>query len=286
MTAFTGEVWPDAAGVEDVSFGKQLMGRLVRPAGRPKAAIVLHGAVGVPMGYYRGFADWLAGQGYACLTYDYRDFGASAQGPMRKARATLADWGIGDQPAALSALRKAVPGVPVWVIGHSLGGLMLGFNPGMAGVARVITVASGPVHLSDHPWPYRALAAFFWTGVAAMVAVAGYLPGRLTGFGSDLPSGVYWQWRRWCTQRGNYLADAGHSVPMPDMGVVEAPMTVIAVADDPVVPQAAVWRLMALYPQAIKRQRVLRPAEFGLASIGHLGAFSRRNSVVWPQIIA
>jgi predicted alpha/beta hydrolase len=58
------------------------------------------------------------------------------------------------------------------------------------------------------------------------------------------------------------------------------------VADDDVVPPAAVWRIMALYPQAIKRQLVLRPADHGLQKIGHIGAFARANQVVWPTLIA
>jgi hypothetical protein len=43
---------------------------------------------------------------------------------------------------------------------------------------------------------------------------------------------------------------------------------------------------MALYPRAIKRQLVLRPADHGLARIGHIAAFSRANAVLWPAIIA
>lgn len=62
-------------------------------------------------------------------------------------------------------------------------------------------------------------------------------------------------------------------------------MRVVAVADDVYVPPAAAWRLMALCPQAKKRQLVLRPGDFGLARIGHLGAFSRANSVVWPALV-
>jgi predicted alpha/beta hydrolase len=279
--------WPAVPGVEEVCFGHGLAGRLYLPAGRPRIAVVLHGAVGVPMGFYRGFAEWLVGQGIACLTYDYRDFGISARGPVRASPATLADWGIADQAAALAFVQSGFPGVPVWVIGHSLGGLMLGFHPGNALVARVITVASGPVHLSDHPWPYRALAAFFWYGLPRLaVAILGYLPGRSFGFGADLPGGVYRQWRRWCTARGSYLADGGRSLSLPETGAVRAPMTLIAVEDDQMVPPAAVWRLMALHPQAVKRQRVLRPLDFGLARIGHLGAFARANAAVWPQIIA
>lgn len=278
---------PSAEPVTISAEGARLSGRLYLPAGRPAAAIVLHGAVGVPMGYYRAFAEWLAGQGHACLVYDYRDFGASRRAHSRQSRASLADWGIRDQSAALSALRRLVPETPVWVIGHSLGGVTLAFQRPLAGVDRVITVASGMVHLGDHPWPYRAAAAFFWFGPPALAAATlGYLPGRLAGFGPDLPAGVYRQWRRWCTRRGFHLSDVGRHLPLPDPAAVTAPMTVIGVADDPVVPLAAVWRLMTMYPEAMKRQRVLRPGDFGLRRIGHLGAFHRANAVVWPALIA
>jgi hypothetical protein len=42
---------------------------------------------------------------------------------------------------------------------------------------------------------------------------------------------------------------------------------------------------MALMPEAVKRQKVLRPREFGLKKIGHLGAFKRENAVLWPAIL-
>jgi predicted alpha/beta hydrolase len=161
-----GAVWPERAGSEDVRIaaeGAVLAGRLFRPEGRPAAVAVLHGATAVPMGYYRGFAEWLAAErGVAVLTYDYRDFGMSARGPVRSARATMADWGLRDQPAALAAAAALVPDVPRWVIGHSLGGVMLAFHPGMASVDRTVVVASGPVHLSDHPAGFGVLARLFW----------------------------------------------------------------------------------------------------------------------------
>jgi predicted alpha/beta hydrolase len=88
------------------SAGATLQGTLFLPDTPPSAAIVLHGAVGVPAGYYRAFATWLTAQGYACLTYDYRDFAASQTGSLRQSRATLQDWGLSDQPAALATLRR------------------------------------------------------------------------------------------------------------------------------------------------------------------------------------
>ncbi len=266
--------------------GARLAGLLVRPAGPAQTAVVVHGATGVPMGFYRGFADWLAAdRGAAVLIYDYRDFGASVRGPLRASRATMADWGIRDQAAALATLGTLLPGLPRHVIGHSLGGLMLGHHPAMTGVERVTLVASGLVHLADHPFAFRQKARFFWHALPPLVAALGYLPGRRLGFGADLPAGVYADWRRWCLSRGSHLADTGIRLPLPDPSRVTARMRVIAVADDAWVPPAAVWRLMALYPQAVKRQHVLVPADFGLARIGHLGAFHPANAVLWPALV-
>jgi predicted alpha/beta hydrolase len=268
--------------------GATLAGLYYAPKTAAKAVAVLKGAVGVPQRFYRGFAEWLAGTiGIACLTYDYRDFGASATRSMRQSDATLTDWGLRDQPAAMRVARRLGPGLPVWVIGHSFGGVMLAFNGQAAGAARVITLGSGLVHLSDHPWPYRLAATAFWYGHGPILTtLAGHLPGRLAGLGSDLPAGVYWQWRRWATTRGFALSDVGRGLPLPQPGSVTAPMRIVAVADDVMVPPPAVWRQMALVPEAVKTQKVLRPGDYGLERIGHLGAFARQNSVVWPDIIA
>ncbi|SLN39793.1 Alpha/beta hydrolase family protein [Pseudoruegeria aquimaris] len=279
------------ATMEEIRFpcdGAELSGRLFRPSHAPKAAIVIHGATGVPQGFYRPFAEWLSREGYACLTYDYRDFGASAVKPPKDSEATMAIWGLKDQPAAQEALETRVPGVPVWVIGHSLGGLMIPFQQGAGRrLSRVITVASGPVHFSDHPLRYKPVTAAFWYGPGPLAtAMLGYLPGRAMGLGPDLPAGVYWQWRRWCTTPGFNACDVGRDLPEPDPAAVQCPVKHVAVADDVMVPPAAVWRLMQLYPEAPKRQLTLRPADFGLKRIGHIGMFNGRNAATWPAIIA
>jgi predicted alpha/beta hydrolase len=267
--------------------GAVLAGRLILPTGPMRAAVVLHGATGVPSGYYRAFADWLAAErNCAVLTYDYRDFGASARKPVAQSKARMDDWGRRDQAAALEALGELVPGAPRWVIGHSLGGLWLGFHAAMAGVERVITVGSGLINIRDHPFPFSLQARFFWHGPVPFLARRlGYLPGARIGFGADLPLRVYEDWRRWCLSPGFHMSDVGRSLPMPDVRLVTAEMRVVAVSDDPWVPPAAIWRAMSLYPEATKRQLVLRPETFGLKWIGHLGAFHRRNAVLWPAIL-
>lgn len=262
-----------------------LSGQFHRPVGKVRAAVVLHGATGVPQSFYQPFAHWLAAQGIACLTYDYRDFGAS--GNVCRSTATMAEWGLRDQPAAQRELERLLPGMPIWVIGHSLGGLMLPFHEGAARVARFIAVASGPVHLSDHPLWVRAKIAAFWYGPGPIAAwLMGYLPGRRLGLGPDLPAGVYWQWRRWCTSRGFYQRELGKGMPQPHPAEVRCEAKFVAVADDSYVPPAVVWRLMQLYPWAKKRQLTLRPEDFGMQQIGHIAAFAPKNAALWPVIIA
>ncbi|MEZ5716756.1 MAG: alpha/beta fold hydrolase, partial [Paracoccaceae bacterium] len=200
-----------------------LTGTLYRAAA-PRAVAVLHPATGVPQAYYRHFARWLADErGTTCLTYDYRGFGASATGPVRDVRLGMSDWGIHDQQAARDWLGAAFPDAALWVIGHSLGGFMLGYQTGLSRIARIIAVASGPVHVRDHPWPYQASARFFWFGLGpALVATTGYLPGRVSGLGADVPGPVFRQWKAWCTTPGFHRADP--TLPAWDASSLTAPL--------------------------------------------------------------
>jgi predicted alpha/beta hydrolase len=265
--------------------GAELVGRLFRPDHRPFAAVVLNGATGVPQTFYSHFARWLAAErGMACLTYDYRDVGRSWSGPLRASQADMSDWGIRDQVAARRAMIRAVPGAPLWVVGHSLGAMLLPNQPETDGIARVIGVASGMVHHSDHPWPYRALALNFWF-LAGPIAtlMCGYLPGKRLGFGEDLPAGVFRQWRRWCISRGFNADDFGPRLPAPDWHS-DARVRLHAFTDDDLIPPHCVDRLALNYGRAATVVRI-DPKDHGLPTVGHLGVFSRRNRVLWPLLL-
>ncbi|NOR63666.1 MAG: alpha/beta fold hydrolase [Rhodobacteraceae bacterium] len=264
--------------------GTTLKGTLYQPPAAPKAAIVLHGATGVPACYYRHFAEWLTTQGYACLTYDYRDFGASATGHPKHSTATMVDWGVHDQSAAQAALTAHLPDAPLWVIGHSLGGFMLPFQPNAAQISRVITVASGAAYIGDHPWPYRAMALLFWYGPGPLgTKLLGYLPGKALGLGPNLPAQVYWQWRRWCTSKSFYEAET--ALP-PLAQPFTGPLKIIAMVDDVMMPPQSVWKLARYYPKAQQSRALLHPKVYGLKHIGHIEIFNPRSANIWPDIIS
>lgn len=282
---------PNSVKVTPVTFlsgEHMLQGHLTAPATKPDTIAVLNAATGVPARFYNAFARWLAVEkNIACLTYDYRDFGASARGPMRQSSATMTDWAVHDQEAARRYAASSFPDIPLWVIGHSLGTLCLPFQQNLYSIDRVIAVASGLVHVRDHPWPYQALARLFWFGPFPLAAsIFGYLPGKKLRVGSDLPKGVYWQWRRWCTRRDFFARDFGNELPFPDWMALKCAIKFVAIADDVMIPPATVWRLMQCYPAASKTQLALQPQDYELDEIGHIGVFSERCSVTWNDIVA
>ncbi len=274
---------------EDIRFPSgtaMLSGRLYLPVAAPDIVVVLNSATGVPQDYYQHFARWLAEeQRIACLTYDYRDFGKSLSGRLKDSRVTMSDWALIDIPAARAEMRRRFPSARQWTIGHSLGGMLEPLQSDVDQIDRMICVCSGLVTLSDHPWPYRGLAGIFWYGHAPFaVHVLGYLPGKAIGFGSDLPSKVYWQWRKWCTSPNSYLPEIGQSLPAATWPRAGGPVDLFAISDDQMVPENAVWRLAELYGPDANRH-VLEPKDFGLKSIGHIGVFARKNKAVWPRLI-
>lgn len=284
------EITQSSPVVRDVSFRSgehRLRGKLFHPGTTPDAAVVLNPATGVRAAYYEPFAKWLAEEkGLACLLYDYRDFGASAKHHPKKSKATMADWGVRDADAAREFLSTAVPGKPIWVIGHSLGALNIASQRNLHQISRLIAVASGPVHVSEHPWPYQALARWFWFGIGpAATKLMRYLPGRKLGFGPDLPAGVFWQWRKWCTSLGFNSDDLGRDVPFPDWSGFGGDAKYVAVSDDVLVPPSAVWRAMQFHREAWTRQLVLDPYDYGLKKIGHIGVFHPDCRACWEDMI-
>ncbi|WP_298974654.1 alpha/beta fold hydrolase [uncultured Roseobacter sp.] len=266
--------------------GAELSGTLYKPPFKPRAALVLNGATGVPQTYYNAFAYWAAAErGVAVLTYDYRGMGRSANGSMRASRATMSDWGLRDNLAARAHLRRAVPDVPLWVMGHSLGAMMLPMQADVSGIDRVIGVGAGLVHHVDHPWPYRGLALFFWYGLPPVMSrLLGYMPGRFLGFGADMPAAAFAEWRRWCTTPGVFAGAVTQSLPKPDWSRSGAPVRLMSFTDDDLVPEPCTQRLARLYGGQAEVQRIA-PADHGLRRVGHISAFARRNDALWDVML-
>jgi predicted alpha/beta hydrolase len=281
----------DHAGFQfvDIVAGRRILtGKLYLSTDKPDLAVVVHAATGVTQDYYEPFARWLSAQlNAAVLTYDYRETGLSRGAePVQRLQARLSDWGIHDQNGALNHLCERFPNLPVWVIGHSLGGLFLRWHDNAHRVSRLLTVASGPAHYLSHPvssWP--SVFWFWFAGGPALTGTFGYLPGRSSGLGADLPAPAFWQWRRWCTSRGFYEIDWGKAFGNPGPVPEGLQLNMFSFSDDWMIPPKSVSRLRRYYPGVETRHSTLSPHDFGLRKLGHVGLFARKNAVAWPALV-
>ena len=266
--------------------GATLIGTWYPASDAPRASLLLHGATGVPQRFYRHFAAWASARGINVLTYDYRDFGASQTRPMRESQANFADWAVHDQTAALDTLAKLAPTGPLWVLGHSLGGLGLPFQNLPDRVTRITTIGAGIGHYTDHPWSYRPKVLAFWFALGPVAtALAGYMPGKRLSLGADLPAGVYWQWRRWCTRRDFYASDIGVTQPEPNYSIEGKDIRICVAADDVVVPPVAVRRYAEVFASSDAEFRIFDPANYGLPALKHIEALSKESAPVWADLL-
>ena len=271
--------------------GRALAATWTEPAGRGAHAVaVVSPATGVPRGFYRGFAQWLATRGYAVLTYDYRGIGGSrAAGPLARERATMRDWALRDMSAALAAAeaRRGGRGLPLLLVGHSFGGNAIGFARGVERADALLLVAAGLGESRLYPGRHGVQAhAFFRAVLPAAVATFGHLPGWLLG-GEPLPPGVARDWARWGGTRGWAMGDPAMRVHSSYRGIA-APVHVWNVSDDlSFAPPRAVDALAAAFPLAAVQRHTLAPAQAGGARLGHFGAFRRDvGPQVWPRLLA
>ena len=70
---------------------------------RPWRATLLSSATAVPRKIYRAFATFLAENGFAVLTYDYRGIGGSRPKSLKGFEARMRDWASLDVSAAIGS---------------------------------------------------------------------------------------------------------------------------------------------------------------------------------------
>src|SRR5450830_623381 len=92
-----------------------------RTEGAPAAVLAVVHGYGEHGGRYRGLAEDMAVRGYAVHVYDLRGHGRSGGRRGRLGRFT--DY-LDDTAVFLDAVRQEQPGRPLYLLGHSLGGLI------------------------------------------------------------------------------------------------------------------------------------------------------------------
>lgn len=264
--------------------GQRLAVRLFRPAGEVRRVVLIAPALGVTQAFYADFARWLATQGFATFTFDYRGIGLSAPSSLKGYHASISDWAARDLPAVIDTAAARFPGLPMSYVGHSLGGQIFGMVPNGERIERVLTVACGSGYRAWLVGPVRRMVPLLWHVVVPLsLRLLGYFPGRRLGMLGNLPRGVILQWRRWC-MHPDYVG--GEGALAQRYAQVRQPITTLMFPDDQLISVAGVQRMHGLYANADVQFETLAAADYGLSRLGHFGFFNPRSATrVWPQAL-
>lgn len=250
--------------------GRRLSGTL-RQAPSPRAAVVLAGATAVPARAYAGLAEALAGSGLAVLSFDYRGIATSASGPLRKETATMADWGRLDLQGALAWLEARLPGLPLLLLGHSVGGQLLGLAPAALSLRGALLVGAQSGYWRRWDGLARLGMWFTFHALLPLTATAlGYAPMRAMGRGENLPQGVARQWARWGRHPEHLLSECSDA-ERERYARFGFPIRSYHFTDDVFAPRAGVEGLLDFYRGAPRDVVSRAPSDVGASSIGHFG---------------
>jgi len=261
--------------------GTPLTGRLFRPRGEPWASVLIAPAMGIDAAYYEPFAAWLAAQGAVAMSFDFRGMGGSRFGrPLRGFQADLDDW-LQDQDAALNELARQAPGLPLLLVGHSMGGQQAAALPSRDRLAGVVGVALGSGYVGDLVPGFRRQASFFLRVLGPVaIALAGYFPGRRLGVVGDVPKGAMLQWRRWCLTEGYLLAAENR---LAQYRASRFPLASLVLADDEMLAESGLRMMFEAHGNA-RHYEVLQPQNGH--RIGHTGFFKERHrDSHWPRAL-
>jgi len=276
--------------LQPVSFvardGRRLAGLLL-PAATPRAALVINGATGYLRDFYRGFAGYCAQRGYHTLLYDYRGMGASALQPPECEPVRMSEWGRLDMPAALGWLAAQFAPLPLFTLGHSVGGQLLGAMPNAQQARAHVLIGASTGYWRRQQLLFRAVSLTFWKLYGPlMLRLQGCVPRGLLWRGASLPPQVFLQWRRWCLTAASFGPQLDADFKDAHYAEVRGPLLSWGFTDDPIATPAAVAALLRSYSGAVIEERWTAPADVGARRLGHHGFFlEQHRDTLWSQAL-
>jgi predicted alpha/beta hydrolase len=268
--------------------GARIAARLHAGDGAPRAAVLVAGAMGVKQDFYADFAAWLAQQGFTSLTFDYRGIGASRPSDMQRSLsgfdADLFDW-ADDIDTAIEHLCTAAPGVPLVVVGHSLGAQLPGMLKHRDRIAGMVSVAAGSGYWRDNaPSLKRIVLAFWHVVVPVATAWCGYFPGARLKKVGDVPRGVMLQWRRWCLNPRYHVGHEGEALRR-QFAAARFPIVALSMTDDELMTERGTRALFDCYENAPRELQRIAPADVNARRIGHFGFFRPQfEATLWARV--
>lgn len=248
-----------------------------------KANIVIAGATGVPQRFYRQFAEYASDKGFTVMTLDYRGIGESKPETLKGFNASYLDWARQDLAAAVD--KMATGSVPLFIVGHSLGGHLLGLLPNHFLIDKCYTFATGAGWTGWMPYTERIKVKLMWHVILPIIVMfKGYMGWSSLGLGEDLPLLVYRQWKYWCRFPHYFFDDPEAREITKLYKEVKTPIKAANSLDDRWATPKSRDAFMQGYVNSQIETWDIYPKPFN-TEIGHMGYFKPFAKPLWDDVL-
>ena len=250
-----------------------------------EGTLIINSATGVRQQIYFAFAQYMADCGFTTLTYDYRGIGESKPKRMRGFEASMKDWGTKDFVAVTKYIRALEPDLPMHVVGHSVGALIIGMNPQSREFSRMVFVGTQKAFVGNLNLRTR-LMGYLGFGVVQPLTtrLLGYFPAHRFGLGESLPAGSARNWRTLVLEKEstNLLMEPEQRTYAENLS---QEVLVLRAQDDSWLTDRGVRSLLKeTYPNLSPTFRLLKKTDSPQGEIGHINYFRSYNKTLWSQV--
>jgi len=267
-----------------------LAAKLFRPRDHNNHTVLIVPAMGMPQHFYRHYAQYLAEQGCVVLTFDYRGIAASKQnGTLWGYKAHMSQWASQDLQSMLKWLTRQYPGTHLTVVGHSLGGHLVGAAAHSKHVDAILGVSAQSIYWKHWKWWQQPMLYCFWFILLPLLCqVMGYFPSSWFGLDENLPKHVALDWARaaknYSGTRGIFMGN-----PYDHYDAFTGYTRFYSFTDNTLMaPKASVDAILGFYPNATNQQRRhISPESIGVEAIGHSRFFRpQMKETLWQESFA
>lgn len=243
--------------------------------------MIIVSAAGVLQSFYKKIAEFFQNSSISTITFDYTGIGKSLHTNIENENSNLTDWGNRDLEAVIKHTIEAFPTHKIILLGHSIGGQLIGLAPSSYMADKIILVA-----VQSGYWR-------FWKGVGKikmwvnwhllvplLTKGFGYLPSKKFSRMESLPKNVAEEWAKWCRSSDYLFASFPGNNLFFDR--IKCKLTSISVDDDFFAPKKSVDWLTAKFENASIKRLHFFPEKFNALRIGHFSLFTKKfKDSIW-----
>lgn len=257
---------------------------LYMATGSDKVLIIVS-ATGVLQSFYRKIAEFFQGKGISTITFDYAGIGESLRGSIKDEKSHLLNWGNRDLEAVIQYAIETFPGHKLILLGHSIGGQLIGLAPSSLRADKIILVAAQSGYWKFWKGITRIRMWLNWYLLFPVLTKGfGYFPSKKFGKMENLPKNITEEWAKWC-RSSNYLF-AGVSSDDLYFDRIKCELTSISIEDDFFAPKKSVEWMTERFSGALVKRLHFFPVSFKVVKIGHFSLFTEKfKDSIWTILL-